>query len=389
MKLSSRTLTSGMHYITRLPLSLLSNMGNGKTTASAECPAWVSERQDILERADWLAHKVIVSPAELLKEMPAELGKNFGGQWAIYSCAMFNAALANICRIYPDQKEKCLERMGQLIEIVNTPEIRRYDTISWHEDAMNHLEGEKSHLSYLSLLAWMISDYMLAGDDCNTYDDLYERCCEALNRRMLKSHDLNIPTFSNGIVFIPDMIPAIIALNNYSKLYDDRYASTVERWKASIRKRWIHKSTGLILAKSGKYRDPKGSYSALTCSYLSMVDEEFAREQYGLMKDVLGDIKFIMGKKMTGIREYLNYSPAFKFDPDAGPIVQGLSASGTAFAIGAATRLGDWRYRHDLLSTAEIAGSTQIGNGERHYRLAELALVGEAVTLAMRTNISR
>jgi len=86
------------------------------------------------------------------------------------------------------------------------------------------------------------------------------------------------------------------------------------------------------------------------------------------------------------VREYLYSAPSVKFDPDAGPIVQGLSASGTAFAIGAATKLGDWSFRHDLLASADAAGNTVYERGTRHYRLAELALVGEAVTLCMRTN---
>jgi hypothetical protein len=90
--------------------------------------------------------------------------------------------------------------------------------------------------------------------------------------------------------------------------------------------------------------------------------------------------------ELFGIREKLNNFPKFSFDPDAGPIVYGLSASGTAWAIGAATYFGDWEYRSKLLRTAELVGRTQYGKGERHYRLGEIAIVGEAVTLAMKTN---
>ena len=94
-----------------------------------------------------------------------------------------------------------------------------------------------------------------------------------------------------------------------------------------------------------------------------------------------------MGKHILfGIREKLNELPKFSFDPDAGPIVHGLSASGTAWAIGAATYFGDWEYRSKILRTAEFAGCTQHAKGERHYRLSEIAIVGEAVALAMKTN---
>lgn len=389
MKFSFSTLTSGMRYLSMLPLSFLSKTGDGHTPASPYGPSWDKENTDILERSEWLSKKILAGPDAILASMPKELGPNYGGQWAIYSCCMYAFALANISRLYPEQKQSSLGRIEKLIEIVKDPKLRRYDTMSWHEDALSGLKGSKSHLSYYSLLAWMISEYKLAGGEKCAFDSLYEDCCEALNRRMVKSVDYNIPTFANGIIFIPDMIPALIALNNYSKLYDDRYVDTVEHWKRCIRKNWVHRSTGLILSKSGRGKscNPRGSYAGLICSYLSLLDENMAREQYEALKKHLVITRNVLGKKMTGVREYLDTLPEFSFNPDAGPIFQGLSASGTAFVIGAATRLGDWELRRSFLSAAEIAGNTQYGDGERHYRLAELALVGEAVTLAMRTNI--
>ena len=73
-------------------------------------------------------------------------------------------------------------------------------------------------------------------------------------------------------------------------------------------------------------------------------------------------------------------------DIDAGPIIFNLSPSGTAFAIGCATSLDDMKFRNKLLKTAEIAGSTITWFGKSHYLLSNIALVGEAITLAMRTS---
>ena len=70
---------------------------------------------------------------------------------------------------------------------------------------------------------------------------------------------------------------------------------------------------------------------------------------------------------------------------DAGPIIFGLSPSGTGFALGAATMCNDYRFRKQILRTAEIACSTVSYNGKSHYLLANVALVGEAILLAMRT----
>ena len=91
----------------------------------------------------------------------------------------------------------------------------------------------------------------------------------------------------------------------------------------------------------------KGSYSALNCYYLTFIDK----------------------------------------DIDAGPVILNLSSSGTAFALGPATFFNDTETRKGLLRTAEIAGSTITWFGKSHYLLANIALVGEAITLAMRTTI--
>lgn len=389
MKLDISTLASGMRYLSLLPLKFLTKTGDGRTPASSEGPAWDKEKTDIIERSEWLSRKLLAGADAVLAAMPKEMGANYSGQWAIYSCCMYAFALANISRIYPEQKQACLERIDRLIVIVKEPKLRRYDTMSWKEDALQGLDGNKSHLSYYSLLAWMISEYKLAGGECHDHDDLYCKCCEALNRRMVKTADHNIPTFSNGVIFIPDMIPALISLNNYSKLYDDRYTGTVEHWKRSMKQNWVHSGTGLFMSKRvrGRSISPRGSYAGLTCSYLSLLDEDMAGEQYRAIKWHMIITRSVFGKQMTGVREYLDSLPELTFTPDSGPVVHGLGASGTAFLIGAATRLGDWEMRKALLSSAEIAGNTKQGNGERHYRLAEMALVGEAVVLAMRTSI--
>lgn len=70
-----------------------------------------------------------------------------------------------------------------------------------------------------------------------------------------------------------------------------------------------------------------------------------------------------------------------------GPIIFNLSPSGTAFAVGSVTYFNDGEVRRKLLKTAEAAGTTVSRGGRRHYLLADIALVGEAIMLAMRTNV--
>ena len=108
---------------------------------------------------------------------------------------------------------------------------------------------------------------------------------------------------------------------------------------------------------------------------------KFAQEQYELLKK-----NFRQDFLITGLKEYHDRTCLFGMDIDAGPIIFNLSPSGTAFVIGAATSLEDSGFRKILLKTAEIGGSSVSWFGSTHYLLANMALVGEAIVLAMRTS---
>lgn len=233
----------------------------------------------------------------------------------------------------------------------------------------------------------MISRYKQIGGD-NKYDDTYHSLCKAMNNRICQSPIFNAPTYPGECIYIPDMLVSIVALSNYAHQYSGKYQSTVDKWIKKASSEWIDQETGLLASfleeNHGKAQivlPVKGSYSALNCYYLSLVDPEFAKEQYDcLMKN------YKQGFPFAGIKEYHDRTCLFGMDIDAGPIIFNISPSGTAFTIGCATSLDDMEFRNRLLKTAEIGGSTVTWFGKSHYLLADLALVGEAIVLAMRTS---
>lgn len=346
-----------------------------------------TERKEIIHRANYLTLKVATSPQKLLDEMPSGIGEQFQGEWALYTCSMTCAALANIAILYPQNKELSIKFIGQIIDIAMSEEIREYDRLRWREDPMDGIYGNLSHISYYSHLAWMISRYKLIGGN-GKYDGLYHTLCRSINRRIRQSSILNLPTYPGESIYIPDMLVAIVALHNYASQFNGEYNSTVKLWIERAKKEWIDKETGLLASflvdngSSAEIELPvKGSYSALNCYYLSLIDTEFAQEQYECLKK-----NFKQGFPFNGISEYHDRSCWLGLDIDAGPIIFNLSPSGTAFAIGCATSLGDMEFRSQLLKTAEIAGSTIRWFDKSHYLLANVALVGEAIALAMRTS---
>lgn len=345
------------------------------------------EKEEILQRQNYLVNEVITSPHEVLNKMPEAIGTQFQGEWALYTCSMLSAAMTNIATVYPEMKEQNLQHIDSLIQIVMSPELRKYDHERWEEDPLTSFDSELSHVSYLSHLAWMISGYKKIGGD-KKYDQLFHDLCKTMNRRIVKSPCLNLQTYPGEAIYVPDMLVGIIALSEYSKMYGGKYGTTVKRWVKRAKKDWLDSETGLLVSalnENGTQIDGapvKGSYSALNCSYLSYIDEKFAKEQYETFKQHF----WKNGLMISGFREYHDRWCALGFDIDAGPILFGLSPSGTAFAAGAVTYFEDHKIRKKILRTAEKAGHTLQWNNTRHYALADVALVGEAIMLAMRTH---
>lgn len=345
-------------------------------------------KRDYIERANWLCRHIIVEPEELMNAMPKVVGRQYQGEWAIYSLAMTTVALYNISRIYPKYRKIYAQDIKKMIDITMSPTIQEYDASQWGESPLESLDGDKSHMTYLSLLAWMITNYKFIGGD-GQYDDLLHRICEALYRRMQQTPELNLKSFPHTPIFIPDMLVTIVALNNYAQLYDGQYADMVWRWIDKAKNEWIDRKSGLLAAMIYSYNNRGkypvcGSYAGLTCYYLSLIDENFACKQYLALKHYLANEGII-----TAIKERNGRTKPLDFHIDAGPLLFNFSPSGTAFAIGCATHFEDWEFRNGLLRTAELAATTIYGRDERHYLLGSYVPVGEAITLAMKTNYKK
>ena len=198
---------------------------------------------------------------------------------------------------------------------------------------------------------------------------------------------MNLPTYPGESIYVPDMLVAIVALNQYADTHKGKYRSTVKKWVAKAQKDWLDKETGLLASfidENGFLYDDapiKGSYSALNCYYLTLIDEAFAKTQYHQLKAL-----FWKDGIISGLKEYWDRTCYVGLDIDAGPIVFELGPSGTAFFAGSSTYFGDHNVRKEILATAEIAGHTLKFGNKRHYLLANIALVGESIMLAMRTN---
>ena len=178
------------------------------------CSSFKTGKADILKRRKYLISQTMVAPQLLLDKMPEFIGSQFQGEWAIYTYSMFSTSLTNIAEIYPETREESLKIVDSLIAKVMSPEIRKYDMNRWGEDPLESLNGDKSHLSYISILAWMISHYKFLGGE-GKYNNLFQTLCATMNRRILQQESLCLQTYPGEAIYIPDVLVAIAALFNY------------------------------------------------------------------------------------------------------------------------------------------------------------------------------
>ncbi len=306
------------------------------------------------------------------------------GEWALGTLSMTAAALCNIGFALPDTRADSLEHLPGLITRAMTPPIREFDRISWGEDPLASLEGPHGHVGYLGHLNLMIGAYRILGGD-GRFNALHSRITGALARRMDASLSAHIATYP-GQVFTADNAVGAASIAVYDRVTGEDHRRTLRRWIDYTRAHLLDPSTGLVVfnvdGSGGPAGGARGCAAGWSSFYLPMVDEEFAREQFGAIKRHMVQRTFF---GTVGIREYPpgEQGPG---DVDSGPVLFGLSPSGTGFAIAGAKMWGDAELLGQLLNTAELAGFSVQVRGERRYLTAPL--VGDAILLAMVTACS-
>lgn len=357
------------------------------------------ERDDLLERRNYLL-SVVRDKEAIFRSVPQGMSPHYQGEWALVTCSMTVAALANMSFIYTDTKADNLQYMQSLITECLTERYREFDRARWSSDALKSLQTTQGHVGYLGHVNFMISAYKLAGGGDEFDKQFVEISCALIEKYKASENTNNtkglLETYP-GEVYIPDNVVAIASLENLVRFALSKSGTEAirkiappARWAA---RDWIAKAktndwrdsrNGLlvfrVIESGGAATQSRGSGCGWNSFYLPYIDEELAREQYEKLKSHL--FTKVWGL-FPGIREYPD-GVAGKGDVDSGPVIMGLSASGTGFAIAGARFSKDVSSLNDLLFTSELVGCTVRDQLSRHYLTAPL--VGEAIMLAMKSH---
>lgn len=340
-------------------------------------PEHPAVRAELTERARYLSARVPMSTAQ----MPFYLPDQFRGEWLAVTYSMTAMALANLAFLYPDTANEAREVLDRLARAMLDREVREFDAARWGEDPLRTLNGANGHIGYLAHLQLVLLAHVYLGGVEHTA--VAREVATALHRRMVASPSLHAQTYP-GETYVADNAVVVACLALTQRVFGDMRVEVTQPWVRRVRADYLDPDTGLMvfgLSGDGRVIEPsRGSGVAWGIFYLSYADRAFASEQYEKMRDVLGSTALF--SFVHGIREY-PVGVGGKGDVDSGPVILGLSPSGTGFAIAGATLARDDGYKLELLRTAELVGTTMGTDGQRRYVFAPL--VGDAILLAMRT----
>lgn len=337
------------------------------------------ERPDLEARRAYLVRRLLGDRTQA--GQMASPGGIFSGEWFVGSLSMTAAALTNLAFEYPETRARAAADVGALIERALTPQARGFDRQMWHgEDALDSLAGPAGHIGYLGHVALMLGMHRLLGEA--QHEALHRQLVGALARRMERSPSLHLETYP-GEVYAMDnaVVAAALAVADLVEP-TPAYRGLLTRWVAYQRAHLLDPETGLVCFSLGAEGLPnqrsRGSGAGWNSFYLPFVDEAYADEQFARLREHLVDAPW----GIWGVRE-VRRGVDVPGDVDSGPVLLGLSPSGTGFALAGARRARDAALLGSWLQTAELAGFTWQWGGERRYLLAPL--VGDAIVLAMKT----
>lgn len=278
------------------------------------------------------------------------------GEWYLVSLSMAGIAAKNLGRS---------EDLTWLTARALQSDVRAFDTREWRSDALATLDTAEGHAGFLGHAG------LLLALECSTgHAAIRRQVLSALERRYAAAPDALIETYP-GRTWIPDNSVTLAAVALGAQC--DGHAVSAREWLA----RWpVERSSGLLRFTPGA-KVPRASGNGWNSMYLHFVDPAFAREQF-----TKAEATFLFDT-VPGLAAWREFPPGVEGhgDVDSGPLIFGLSPSGTGFALAGATLYGS-KARGGMLRTAEAAG-VSVPWGGLHYLLSPL--VGEAAVLAAKT----
>lgn len=305
----------------------------------------------------------------------------FRGEWAFGTYQMAALGLLQTCREHPELRDEFRPSIEAAIAGLLSPAVRAFDAQSWNEDALDSLDGPHGHAAYLGYLNLVLTlDRATFADSRHTA--LNDRISAALARRFRAAPRQIIETYPDE-AYPVDNASGLASLLLHQRLTGTDHSTAIAGTLECFRSRWRDPRTGLLLqAIDHRFGQPtdrgRASGTALAAYFLAMADPDLARPLFGSARTHLaGSIlgfgyvdEYAAGERCGG-------------DIDSGPLIFGMSPSGTGFTIATARAFGDRALYVSLARTAYLMGAPVTRGDERFFITG--GPLGNAIMLAMFT----
>jgi len=330
-------------------------------------------------QAALLAQRHLAEWAEpALRRQEIEKMRRRNAEWDFMARTFLVAGLANMARRDPALQGACLDVIDSVI--AETVQLEAEEGIhffllpyskmgSWYAQPPRSLfvDGEIALMMALRRVVQEKEDYVAP---------LAERVA-AMIEQMQKSPVLSAESYPHECWLFCNTV-ALAAIRLMDHLDGTDHSEFLSRWVATAKEKLVHQETGILISSftpEGNALDgPEGSSIWMACHCLSIVDEEFARDQYRRARKELG--RTLLG---FGYAREWPVSWESPGDVDSGPVVPLIGASpgasGLAF-LGAST-FEDRQFLGSLLASLELAGFPSRRNGQLKYCASNR--VGDAV----------
>ncbi|MBN2497887.1 MAG: hypothetical protein JXR96_25055 [Deltaproteobacteria bacterium] len=329
-----------------------------------------------LEAQDGLARAVVRGlDASPDLEIYATPSLRFNGQSAVAIYQMSIMGLGQIALEHPERRARYLPAMLRAADRLTNPRTLRHATRAYGHHGLVRMQPGEGHayLGYVNLALGMLR--RVAPD--NPHAALHDRLTAKLIDRIARSPTGLIETYP-GETWPPDVAAVVGSIGLHARATGQDHSALIEGWAPRFAACALDGSGYLVQrVKTGTCEPldaPRGSGTAIASYFLSFAHADLSRRLHDAL--VRSGWRSLAG--FGGIREYAP-GHSGRGDVNAGPIVAGISAGATGFALGAARTHADRELFVELFRTAHLLGAPGDGGFVMGGRL------GNALLLAMLT----
>jgi len=306
----------------------------------------------------------------------------FNGEWLLMTYQLAVLGFGQTAREHPTLTSHNLSMIERCNDRLLGIDMRAFDTEQWHVEALADEDVDHGHLGYLGYTNVALSYERLMAPN-GPHSSMNHRFTQKLLKRFKASKTGLVETYPDQ-TYPTDNCVAMASIALHARATGNgAELAFVHKWASTFRTTFVDPRSGLLYqsvdSDTGAPGAPRASGTLFSAYFLSFVDIDLSRDLFRAVQR--GQVSNLAG--FGAIREYATGSDSGGGDIGSGPVIFGLSTSGTAFALASARTHHDEALYGKLYSTLDLVGAP-VNRGHRQT-FALGGPLGDALLFALLT----